>query len=77
MHLADGPATNSVYVCDRFLVPAMTPSQQQQLAAGTLSLDSLIRAFVRERLAHRSSLRPTAPRRSSWSEMCDEDHYWW
>jgi hypothetical protein len=42
-----------VYVCDRFVVPLLTPSQQQQLAAGALSLDTLIRAFVRERLAYR------------------------
>jgi hypothetical protein len=42
-----------VYLCDRFVVPALTPSQQQQLAAGTLSLDSLVRVFVRERLAYR------------------------
>jgi hypothetical protein len=42
-----------VYVGDRFVVPGLIPSQQQQLAAGTLSLDSLIRAFVRERLAYR------------------------
>jgi hypothetical protein len=42
-----------VYVGDRFVVPGLTPSQQQQLAAGTLSLDSLIRAFVHERLSYR------------------------
>jgi hypothetical protein len=42
-----------VYVGDRFVVPDLTPSQQQQLAAGTLSLDSLIRVFVRERLVYR------------------------
>jgi hypothetical protein len=42
-----------VYISDRFVVPELSPSQQQQLAAGTLSLDSLIRAFVRERLAYR------------------------
>jgi hypothetical protein len=42
-----------VYVGDRFVVPELSPSQQRQLAAGTLSLDSLIRAFVRERLAYR------------------------
>ena len=34
-------------------MPELTPSQQQQLAAGTLSLDSLTRAFIRERLAYR------------------------
>ena len=42
-----------VYIGDRFVVSALTASQQQQLAAGSLSLDSLIRAFVRERLAYR------------------------
>jgi len=35
------------------VVPALTRSQQQQVADGTLSLDSLTRAFVRERLAYR------------------------
>jgi hypothetical protein len=42
-----------VYVGDRFVVPELNPSERQQVAAGTLSLDSLIRAFVRERLAYR------------------------
>jgi hypothetical protein len=32
---------------------ASPPSQQQQLAAGALSLDTLIRAFVHERLSYR------------------------
>jgi hypothetical protein len=42
-----------VYVGDRFVVPGLTPPQQRQLAAGALSLDTLIRAFVRERLSYR------------------------
>jgi hypothetical protein len=42
-----------VYVCDRFVVPALTPSQQQQLAGGGLSLDDLTRRFIRDRLAYR------------------------
>jgi hypothetical protein len=42
-----------VYVGDRFVVPGLAPSRQHQLAAGDLSLDSLIRAFVRERLTYR------------------------
>jgi hypothetical protein len=37
----------------RVVVPELTATQQQQLPAGALSLDSLIRAFVRERLAYR------------------------
>jgi hypothetical protein len=40
-----------VYICDRFVVPELTPSQQRELAAGALSLDGLTRTFVRERLA--------------------------
>jgi hypothetical protein len=42
-----------VYVGDRFVIPGLTPSQQYQLAAGTLSLDTLIRVFVHERLSYR------------------------
>jgi hypothetical protein len=42
-----------VYVCDRFVVPALTPSQLQQLAAGSLSLDGLTRTFVHDRLGYR------------------------
>jgi hypothetical protein len=42
-----------VYVCDRFVVPALTPSQQQQLAAGGLSLDNLTRTFIRDHLTYR------------------------
>jgi hypothetical protein len=42
-----------VYICDRCVVPALTPSQQQQLAAGSLSLDSLTRTFIHDRLGYR------------------------
>jgi hypothetical protein len=42
-----------VYICDRFAVPALTPSQLQQLAASCLSLDGLTRTFVYDRLAYR------------------------
>ena len=42
-----------VYVCDRFVIPALIPSQQQDLAAGGLSLDDLTRTFIRDRLAYR------------------------
>jgi hypothetical protein len=42
-----------VYVCDRFVVQGLTPAQQHQLAVGSLSLDSLVRAFVHEPLAYR------------------------
>lgn len=52
-HQAAALGISSVYVCDRFVVPALTPTQQQQLAAGGLSLDDLTRRFIRDRLAYR------------------------
>src|SRR4029453_19246599 len=50
-----------VYVCDRFVVPALTPSQQQQLSAGGLSLDDLTRTFIRDPLPHRFPSRFPVP----------------
>jgi len=35
-----------------FVVPALTPSQLQQLAAGSLSLDALTRRYVHDRLGY-------------------------
>ena len=35
------------------MVPALTPSQQQELAAGRVSLDDLTRRFVRDHLTYR------------------------
>jgi hypothetical protein len=52
-HLGIVPETSSVSTSVTACRAELTPSQQQQLAAGTLSLDSLTRAFIRERLAYR------------------------
>ena len=57
-----------IYVCDRFVVPALTSLQQQQLAAGSLSLDSLTRAFVRERLAYRFVVTADGPEAAKLEE---------
>jgi predicted GIY-YIG superfamily endonuclease len=42
-----------VYVCDRFLVPALTASQQAAVGRGELSLDKLTREYVRGQLTYR------------------------
>ena len=66
-----------VYVCDRFVVPALTPSQQQQLAAGGLSLDDLTRGFIRDRLAYRLSSPPMGLRPRGWRPRFDGERCWW
>ena len=42
-----------VYVCDRLVLPTLTESQISEIADGRLSLDSLVRAYIHERLAYR------------------------
>lgn len=42
-----------IYVCDRFVVPRLTPEQQQQLAEGKLSLDQMTREFIRRHFTYR------------------------
>ena len=42
-----------VYICDRFIVPHLTDNERQALAGGTLSLDAMTKAFIREELTFR------------------------
>jgi hypothetical protein len=42
-----------VYVCDRFVVPTLTREQQQAIGRGDLSLDTLTRSYIRDRLSYR------------------------
>jgi hypothetical protein len=48
----------NVYVCDRFIVPALTPAQQRQVGQGQLLLDQLTRSFIREHLSYRFAIYP-------------------
>jgi len=41
-----------VYVCDRFVVPALSVAQQAQIAEGRLALDKLTRELIRDRYAY-------------------------
>ena len=42
-----------VYVCDRFVVPHLSPEQQVQIGDGVLSLDALTRDHIRDRFEYR------------------------
>jgi len=43
----------NVYVCDRFIVPALTPGQQRDIADGKLLLDQLTKIYIRQHLSYR------------------------
>jgi hypothetical protein len=43
----------NIYVCDRFIIPALTPAQQRDIGRGRLLLDQLTRAYIREHLTYR------------------------
>ena len=42
-----------VYLCDRLLLPALTDAQRAAVGEGQLSLDGLVRDFVRAHLSYR------------------------
>jgi hypothetical protein len=48
----------NVYVCDRFVGPALTPGQQREIADGRLLLDQMTRSFIREHLGYRCAIHP-------------------
>jgi hypothetical protein len=43
----------NIYICDRFIVPILTPAQQRQIGQGDLLLDQLTRSYIREHLSYR------------------------
>jgi hypothetical protein len=43
----------NVYICDRFIIPALTPGQQHDIGQGQLLLDRLTRDYIREHLGYR------------------------
>lgn len=48
----------NIYVCDRFIIPALTPAQQHDIGNGHLLLDQLTRAYIRQHLNYRFQLSP-------------------
>jgi len=47
-----------VYVADRLLLPTLSAGQLREIADGTLSMDSLVRAFIHDRLSYRFAVVP-------------------
>jgi hypothetical protein len=43
----------NVYICDRFVIPALTPRQQQEIGEGSLLLDQMTKDFIRGQLSYR------------------------
>lgn len=43
----------NLYVCDRFIVPALDGQQLRQIGEGVLSLDQLTKGFIRGQLSYR------------------------
>ena len=43
----------NIYICDRFIVPALTSAQQRDIGAGRLLLDQMTRNYIREHLGYR------------------------
>jgi len=49
----------NVYICDRFVVPSLTPRQQQDIGEGRLLLDQMTRDFIRGHLSYRFMIYPS------------------
>lgn len=43
----------NIYICDRFIVPTLTPAQQHQVGHGDLLLDPMTSNYIREHLGYR------------------------
>jgi hypothetical protein len=48
----------NIYICDRFIVPRLTPDQQRDVGCGRLLLDQLTRFYIREHLTYRFRIYP-------------------
>lgn len=49
-----------IYVCDRFIVPKLSPDEQAQIGTGRLSLDHLTRRYIHDHLTYRYIIAPGA-----------------
>jgi hypothetical protein len=46
----------NVYICDRFIVPGLTPDQQRQIGQGELLLDQMTKSYIRKHLSYRFAI---------------------
>lgn len=47
-----------VYICDRFVVPKLSPSELEQIGDATLSLDAMTKKYIHRYLAYRFITTP-------------------
>jgi hypothetical protein len=43
----------NIYICDRFVVPILTPGQQRDISQGHLLLDQMTKTYIREHISYR------------------------
>lgn len=43
----------NIYICDRFIVPVLTPGQLQDIGQGHLLLDQMTKTYIREHISYR------------------------
>jgi len=55
----------NIYICDRFIVPALTSAQQRDIGAGRLLLDQMTRNLIREHLSYRFVVHQDGARRGT------------
>lgn len=48
----------NVYICDRFVVPALTAGQQRDIGEGKLLLDQMTKDFIRGHFSYRFAVYP-------------------
>ena len=49
----------NVYICDRFVIPALTQDQMRGIGQGGLLLDQMTRDFIRRHLSYRFVIYPS------------------
>jgi len=49
----------NIYICDRFIVPVLTPGQQRDIGQGILLLDQMTKNFIRKHLSYRFLVYPS------------------
>ena len=49
----------NVYICDRFVIPALSPDQMRGIGQGELLLDQMTKDFIRRHLSYRFVVYPS------------------
>jgi hypothetical protein len=58
-----------VYVADRLVLPTLTSPELEQIAAGRLSMDKLVRAYIHGHLGYRFAETPDSQGAFHWEKL--------